>query len=131
MAEEVIDYSDLYSYAIDMHRALGSVFSGFDTQVLELDDKSVYTNTDKISGRQDPAKPYVAIIRSVQNDILINFSQIAYMNKSFVDLFKYTSKKFDTSTFDEFLTNKSEKVFSSFVDVSKALAETISVGNTK
>jgi len=126
---DITDYADLYSYAIDMHRDLGGVFIDFDTEVLELDALTVYSNDDNISARTDAAKPYVAIIRAAYSDILQNFSQIAYMNKSFVDLFKYTKAKYKTSTFDNFLTDNSEKVYSSFADVSEALGQPISSGN--
>lgn len=100
---EIIEYIVLYSAAVDMHRALGSVFLTLDSEILELDDKSVQSDSGGSSSKQDPSKLFVPIIRSTYQNILTNFSQIGYMEGSFVELFKYVQKETGMSL-DEYLT---------------------------
>jgi hypothetical protein len=130
ISSDIIEYSDLYSYAADMHKELGKVFESLDSVVLELDNKSIQSDINDSSSKHDPAKLYVPIIRSVFNNILSNFSQTTYMSSSFIELYKYQKKHFNM-TFDEFLSHNSLKVFKTFADVSSEFGQNISDENIK
>ena len=119
-------YSDYYAYAADMHRKIYTSFDGLGNQILQLNN---YLTKNDLQG-QDFAKNLVNNLQSLQISLITNFSQIHYLEDSFVALSKYVRNKFGT-TVDTMLTNENIKVFNSYAKVSDSLAEPISASNIK
>ena len=118
-----INYSDYYAYAADMHRQVWTSLSDLDTQILQLDELI----------QNDPqgfVQELAIAISSVRQNLMVNFSQISYLEDSFVELFKYVYKKTSLGV-DDYLTQQNIKVFYSYAQVSNSLASPISASNIK
>jgi len=124
--EVFLYYSDYYGYAADMHRKMHESLVGLENEITQLDN---FLIKNDIQG-EDTAKVLTQSIPTVRKNIIVNFSQIGYMEDSFVALAEYVRKKFYTSV-DEMLTNENEKVSNSYAKVSNDLAQTISKKNIK
>ena len=124
--EVLINYSDYYAYAADMHRKVWTSFDDLEADILELDNFLI--KNDNLRGNH--VTNLTVQISPLIKNILSNFSQISYLEDSFVELSKYVLKKFDTPI-DAVLTSNNLKVFRSYAQVSNNLAEPISAENTK
>ena len=119
-------YADYYAYAVDMHRKISNSLDGLREDILTINDYLVKNN---------PQGPNYANIlaqnaETTRVNMLSNFSQIAYVENSFVELSKYVKKKFNT-TVDGMLTTEDVKVFEPYAKTSTSLGEAISSTNIK
>jgi len=128
MSTEVfINYADYYAYAADMHRKVSTSFSeDLEARLLDLDDFLI--NND-LQG-DDFTKDLVVKIAPLRKNLLMNFSQISYLEASFNELSKYVQKKFGRNV-DDMLTTYGLKVYRSYAQVANSLAQSISESNIK
>jgi len=127
MSKEVfLYYSDYYAYAADMHRKMHDSLTGLANEIRQLDN---FLIKNDLQG-EDTAKILIQSIPTTRRNIMVNFSQIGYMQDSFDALAEYVRAKFGT-TVDQMLTNENEQVFRSYARVSDNLAQPISESNIK
>ena len=127
MSTEIFSqYADYLAYAADMHRKMAQSFYNLENEISQLDS---FLTKNNFQG-EDSVKNLTKKIPSTRNNILVNFSQISYVEDFFIALVQYEKKKFNKTT-DQMLTDEGLKVFNSYAQVSNSLADPISIANIK
>ena len=126
MAEDFIKYSEYMGNAAYMHQTAYKPFEDLRSMILNI-DKSTIEN--QVVADNNVEKTLYNQADSAIQQILVSFSQISYLEGSFVALNKYIRKKYGVDTVDEFLTANNIKVSAAFAKVNGVLADPISETN--
>jgi len=130
MPESFIRYSDYFAHAVYMHETAHTPLNGLSQDILLVDEETAEAAITDVN-TEDLAKELVNRVEAVRTQIISNFSQIHYVESSFVELGQYVRKKFNVTRVDDFLTENGIKVFNSYAKTSGALADPISKSNIK